>query len=75
MGYALLTGAAPRPTQPLRPSCPGPASRTRVQPDEKELLTQVFAGAPGAFETLLERYRGLVFAVFSAPGFDFPRHA
>ncbi|MHC5211019.1 MAG: RNA polymerase sigma factor [Planctomycetota bacterium] len=44
-----------------------------MQPDEKELLTQVFAGAPGAFETLLERYRGLVFAVFSAPGFDFPR--
>jgi DNA-directed RNA polymerase specialized sigma24 family protein len=44
-----------------------------VQPDEKELLTQVFDGVPGAFEAFLHRYRGLVFAVFSAPGFNFPR--
>jgi RNA polymerase sigma factor (sigma-70 family) len=44
-----------------------------VQPDEKELLTQVFDGVPGAFEALLERYRGLVFSIFAAPGFGFPR--
>lgn len=44
-----------------------------MQPDEQELLTRVFAREPEAFEELLERYRGLVFAVFSAPGFDFPR--
>jgi RNA polymerase sigma factor (sigma-70 family) len=44
-----------------------------VQPDEKELLDQIFAGEPGAFEALLARYRGLIFAIISAPGFDFPR--
>jgi RNA polymerase sigma factor (sigma-70 family) len=41
--------------------------------DEKQLLEDVFARVPGAFEQLLQRYRALVFSVFHSPGFDVPR--
>jgi DNA-directed RNA polymerase specialized sigma24 family protein len=41
--------------------------------DDKQLLKQVFAGREGAFEELLARYRALVYSVFAAPGFRFPR--
>lgn len=41
--------------------------------DDKQLLEQVFAGREGAFEEFLARYRALVYSVFAAPGFKFPR--
>jgi RNA polymerase sigma factor (sigma-70 family) len=44
-----------------------------VNPQEQQLLSQVFSGEPGAFAALLERYRALIYSVFWAPGFDFPR--
>ncbi|HZM01058.1 MAG TPA: hypothetical protein VFD43_12490, partial [Planctomycetota bacterium] len=44
-----------------------------MNPQEQQLLSRVFAGEPGAFEALLERYRSLIDSVFWAPGFDFPR--
>lgn len=43
-----------------------------MNPDEKELLDAVFAGEPGAFETLIERYRALIYSVFHRPPFHFP---
>lgn len=44
-----------------------------MNPQEEQLLAQVFSGEPGAFEALLERYRALIYSVFWSPGFDFPR--
>ena len=44
-----------------------------MKADEKELLDRIFAGEPGAFEQLLERYRSLFYSIFNAPGMGFPR--
>ena len=44
-----------------------------MNPVEQQLLSQVFAREPGAFEALLEQYRSLIYSVFWSPGFDFPR--
>ena len=44
-----------------------------MNPQEQQLLSQVFAGEAGAFEALLERYRALIYSVFWSPGLDFPR--
>ncbi|HVQ25916.1 MAG TPA: sigma-70 family RNA polymerase sigma factor [Planctomycetota bacterium] len=44
-----------------------------MNPQEQELLSQVFAHESGAFEALLERYRALIYSVFWSSGFDFPR--
>lgn len=40
--------------------------------EEQALLDAVFAHEPGADEALIERYRGLLYSVFHAPGFGFP---
>jgi len=51
----------------------GRSAAHRMNVDERELLEGVFAGTAGAFERLLERYRPLLYSVFSKPGLDFPR--
>jgi len=43
-----------------------------MKDDEQALLDAVFAHEPGADEALIERYRGLLYSVFHAPGFGFP---
>jgi RNA polymerase sigma factor (sigma-70 family) len=50
-----------------------PLPTAALNPQEKQLLSQVFAGEADAFAALLERYRALIYSVFWAPGFDFPR--
>jgi len=75
----------PRTTLGLRKGPSGSALAARPRPgqdapdlsadttDDKQLLEEVFVGRDGAFEELLARYRSLVYSVFAAPGFRFPR--
>lgn len=41
--------------------------------DERRLLDEVIGGDVDALGMLLERYRGLLYSVFHAPGFGFPQ--